>query len=72
VTQQEYEDSFISNQFEEEDAEDISDSEPKRKMYDLRSRANGSKVDTFVQAKKTNAPVKPGSKKETWTKTDQQ
>jgi hypothetical protein len=72
VTQQEYEDALILNQFEEEDVEEISQSEPKRKKYDLRSRASGSKVDTYVQEKKTNAPVKPGSSKETGAKIDQQ
>jgi len=72
VTQQEYEYALILNQFEEEDVEEISQSEPKRKKYDLRSRASGSKVDTSVQVKMTNAPVKPGSSKETGAKIDQQ
>ena len=48
MTHQEYEDALILNQFEEEDVEEISQSEPKRKKYDLRSRASGSKVDTYV------------------------
>ena len=65
MTQQEYEDALILNQFEEEDVEEISQEELKRKNYDLRSRTSGSKVDTLVQAKKTNALVKPRSSEET-------
>jgi hypothetical protein len=42
------------------------------KKYDLRSRTSGSKVYTFVQAKKTNTPVKSGSNKEARAKTNQQ
>ena len=38
LTQQYYEDALIINQFEEEDAEEIIQKEPKRKKYDLRSR----------------------------------
>jgi hypothetical protein len=58
LTQHDYEDALILNQFEEEDAEEITQKEPKRKKYDLRSRSNASKVDILVQTKKTNAPVK--------------
>jgi len=65
VTQQEYEDALILNQFEEEDVEEISQSGHKRKKYDLKSKASGSKVDTSIQAKKTNALVKPRSSEET-------
>jgi ribonuclease HI len=73
LTQQDYEDALILNQFEEEDVEEISQKEPKRKKYDLRSRSNGSKVDIPVQTKKTNAPVKSGFSKEgSGIKIDQQ
>jgi hypothetical protein len=51
------------NQFEEEDDEEISQKEPKRKKYDLRSRSNGSKVDILVQTKNNNAPIKSGVSK---------
>jgi hypothetical protein len=72
VTQQEYEDALILNQFEEEDAGEISQKEPKRKKYDLRSKASGSKVDTSIQTKNTSTPVKSRSSKETGAKIDQQ
>jgi hypothetical protein len=55
LTQQDYEDALILNQFEEEDVEEIIQKEPKRKKYDLRSRSNTPKVDIPVPTKKTNA-----------------
>ena len=58
LTQKYYEDALILNHFEEEYAEEISQKEPKRKKYDLRSRSNGSKENIPIQTKKTNAPVK--------------
>jgi hypothetical protein len=63
LTQQDYEDALILNQFEEGDVDEIIQKEPKRKKYDLRSRSNTPKVDIPVPTKKTNAPVKSGSVK---------
>jgi flagellar basal body rod protein FlgG len=50
----------------------FSQKNPKRKKYDLRSRASISKVDTHVQAKETNTSTKLGSSKATGDKIDQQ
>jgi hypothetical protein len=73
LTQQDYEDALILNQFEEEDAEEIIQKEPKRKKYDLRSKSNTPKVDIHVPIKKTNAPIKSGASKESsGIKIDQQ
>jgi hypothetical protein len=64
VTQQDYEDALISNQFEEGDADEIVQKEPKRKKYNLRSGSNAPKVDTHVSTKKASTPVKTGTIKE--------
>jgi ribonuclease HI len=64
VTQQDYEDTLISNQFEEGDADEIVQKEPKRKKYNLRSNSNAPKVDTPVSTKKANNPVKAGISKD--------
>jgi hypothetical protein len=52
VTQQDYEDALIANQFEEGDEDEIVQQEPKRKKYNLRSGSNAPKVDTLVSTKK--------------------
>jgi hypothetical protein len=64
LTQQDYEDALISNQFEEGDADEIVQKEPKRKKYNLRSGSNAPKVDTPVSTKKANTPVKKRTIKE--------
>jgi hypothetical protein len=58
VTQKDYEDALILNQFEEGDADEVVQREPKRKKYNLRSGSNTPKVDTLVSTKKANTPVK--------------
>jgi hypothetical protein len=58
VTQQDYEDALILNQFEEGDADEIIQKEPKRKKYNLRSSSNTPKVDTPISTKKANTLVK--------------
>jgi hypothetical protein len=58
LTQQDYEYALILNQFEEGDANEVIQKEPKRKKYDLRSRSNTPKVDTLVSTKKASTPVK--------------
>ena len=60
VTQQDYEDALIANQFEEGNADEIVQKEPKRKKYNLRSGSNAPKVDTLVSTKKANTPIKIG------------
>jgi hypothetical protein len=54
LTQYDYEEALILNQFEEGDANDVIQKEPKRNKYDLRSKSNTPKVPT----KKTNTLVK--------------
>jgi hypothetical protein len=61
VTQQDYEDALIANQFEEGDGDEIVQKEPKRKKYNLRSGSNAPKVDTPVSTKKASTPVKQES-----------
>jgi hypothetical protein len=58
VTQQDYEDTLIANQFEEGNEDEIVQQEPKRKKYNLRSGSNAHKVDTPVSTKKASTPVK--------------
>jgi hypothetical protein len=58
VTQQDYENALIANQFEEGDVDEIVQKEPKRKKYNLISGSNAPKVDTPVSTKKANTPVK--------------
>jgi hypothetical protein len=58
VTQHDYEDALILNQFEEGDVDEVVQKEPKRKKYNLRSGSNTPKVDTPVSTKKANTPVK--------------
>jgi hypothetical protein len=60
VTQQDYEDALIANQFEEGDGDEIVQQEPKRKKYNLRSGSNAPKVDTPVSTKKASTPIKSG------------
>jgi hypothetical protein len=48
VTQQDYEDTLVSNQFEEGDTDETVQKEPKRKKYNLRSNLKAPKVDTLV------------------------
>jgi hypothetical protein len=60
VTQQDYEDALIANQFEEGDEDEIVQHEPKRKKYNLRSGSNAPKFDTHVSTKKASTPVKIG------------
>jgi hypothetical protein len=64
LTQQDYEDALILNQFEEGDVDEVIQKEPKRKKYDLRSRSNTPKVDTPVSTKKASTPVKTGISKD--------
>jgi hypothetical protein len=58
VTQQDYENALIANQFEEGDVDEIVQKEPKRKKYNLISGSNAPKVDTPVSTKKASTPVK--------------
>ena len=51
---------MIANQFEEGNADEIVQKEPKRKKYNLRSGSNAPKVDTLVSTKKANTPIKIG------------
>ena len=60
MTQHDYEDALIANQFEEEDEDEIIQQEPKRKKYNLISGSYAPKVDTHVSTKKASAPVKTG------------
>ena len=60
VTQQDYEDALIANQFEEGDGDEIVQQKPKRKKYNLRSGSNAPKVDTHVSTKKASTPIKSG------------
>jgi hypothetical protein len=61
LTQQEYEDSLISNQFDDQE-EEIFQNEPQKK-YNLRSKQSGSKPNAQTQIKKTNTPAKQGPSK---------
>jgi hypothetical protein len=58
VTQQDYEDNLILNQFEEGAVDEIVQKEPKGKKYNLISNSNAPKVDTHVPTKKANNLVK--------------
>jgi hypothetical protein len=60
VTQQDYEDALILNQFEKGDDDEIIQKKPKRKKYNLRSSSNTPKVDTPISTKKASTPVKMG------------
>jgi hypothetical protein len=60
VTQQDYEDALIANQFEEGYVDEIVQKERKRKKYNLRSGSNAPKVDTLVSTNKVSTPVKTG------------
>jgi hypothetical protein len=64
LTQHDYEDALILNQFEEGDVDEVIQKEPKRKKYDLRSRSNTPKVDIPVSTKKASTPVKSGISKD--------
>jgi hypothetical protein len=64
VTQQDYEDALIFNQFEEGDVDEIIQKEPKRKKYNLRSGSNAPTMDTPISTKKASTPVKKGIIKE--------
>jgi hypothetical protein len=64
VTQQDYKDTLISNQFEEGDVDETVQKEPKRKKYNLRDNSNAPKEDTPISTNKVNNPVKEGISKD--------
>ena len=64
VTQQDYEDTLISSQFEEGDVDETVQKGPKRKKYNLISNSNEPKVDTPISTKKASNPVKEGINKD--------
>jgi hypothetical protein len=70
LTQQEYEDSLISSQFDNGEEEEIFQNEPQKK-YDLRPRSDGPKENTPVQNKKAKVSAKQGPTKDTGNKSDQ-
>jgi hypothetical protein len=55
---------LISNQFEEGDADESVQKEPKRKKYNLRYNSNAPKVDTLISTKKVRNPVEEGINKD--------
>jgi hypothetical protein len=57
VTQQEYEDTLIANQFEEGDGEKIVQHELTGKRYNLRSGSQAPKVDIPISTNKANTSV---------------
>jgi hypothetical protein len=61
VTQQEYEDTLIANQFEEGDGEEIVQHEPTGKRYNLRSSSQEPKVDIPISTKKASTSGKTGA-----------
>jgi hypothetical protein len=61
VTQQEYEDTLIANQFEEGDGEEIVQHEPTGKRYNLRSGSQAPKVDIPISTKKASTSGKTGT-----------
>jgi hypothetical protein len=61
VTQQEYEDTLIANQFEEGDGEEIFQHEPLGKRYNLRSGSQAPKVDIPISTKKSSTSRKTGA-----------
>jgi hypothetical protein len=72
LTQQDYEISQLSNQFDDDGkGEEIFQSQPQKK-YDLRPRPGGPKTNVPIQNKKSDLPPKQGPNKDTTNKEDQQ